>query len=274
LAGQRGPGAPALEPEAISVFEVLRGASGGASLLGDAPEHGITLLGSSYSADWTQFPAALRYALQRDLLSISVTADQGQWAGLESYLRDDAFQTRRPGLLIWEMPERDIKAPPAFPYREARYVFDNDEWLLRAAAWVQQGCAASPHQLSLEPSGLGKAAAASANAAAVRVSATQDADFIELRFSPAIDRLDYLSARITSNGSKAWRMEASGPAGTTPSRWTQTVAGDEAEHALKMPIAVAAAGQGYTKLKISPGKTAGFAVQAGGLCRQPGGLLD
>jgi alginate O-acetyltransferase complex protein AlgJ len=172
------------------------------------------------------------------------------------------------------MPERDIKSPPAFPYREARYVFDNDEWLLRAAAWVQQSCGASPHQLGLEPTGLGKAVAAGANAAAVRVSATQDADFIELRFSPAIDRLDYLSARITSNGSKAWRLEASGPAGTTPRRWTQTVAGDDAEHALKMPIAVAAAGQGYTNLKIFPGRTAGFALQAASLCRQPAALLD
>jgi hypothetical protein len=69
-------------------------------------------------------------------------------------------------------------------------------------------------------------------------------------------------------------MEASGPAGTTPRRWTQTVAGDEAEHALNMPIAVAAAGQGYTKLKNFPGTAAGFGLQAAGLCRQPSGLLD
>jgi alginate O-acetyltransferase complex protein AlgJ len=274
LVGMRGPGAPVLKPESVTGFVVTRGRAGGAGLLGDTPPHGITLLGTSYSAEWTQFPAALRHVLQREVLGISVSALSGQWVGLETYLQDDAFQTRRPGLLIWEMPERDLKSPPDFAGRDPRYVMGNAEWLLRAAAWVQQGCAASPHQLSIEPTGLAKAAATGANASAVRASATHDADFIELRFNPAIDRLDYLSARITSKGSKAWRMEASGPAGTNPRRWTQTVAGDETEHALKMPVAVAAAGQGYTKLKIFPGKTAGFALQAAGLCRQPAALLD
>ena len=28
------------------------------------------------------------------------------------YLRDDSFQTNKPKLLIWEMPERDMAAPP------------------------------------------------------------------------------------------------------------------------------------------------------------------
>jgi alginate O-acetyltransferase complex protein AlgJ len=257
----------------VSVFEVVRGEPSGAGLLGDAPEHGITLMGSSYSAEWTQFPAALRSALQRDVFSLSITADQGQWAGMESYLRDDAFQTHRPALLIWEMPERDMKSPPAMPYREARYVMGNQEWLLRAAAWVQQECAASPATLAIEASGLAKGSKPAQLASGLRSGASQANDFFELRFTPALERLDYLSARITSKGSTTWRMEASGP-GAVTRRWTQTVAGDDAEHALKLPIAVGPEGQAFTRLKIFPGRTSGLAFQGASLCKQPASLLE
>ena len=57
---------------------------------------------------------------------------------MESYLKDEAFQANPPKLLIWEMPERDMRAPPDYKYREARYVMGNAEWLKRVTELVQK----------------------------------------------------------------------------------------------------------------------------------------
>ena len=118
----------------------------GGDLLGKHPFAAISLVGSSYSMDWTGFADALRFCLQKDVFSLGVGANQGSWVGLESYLRDDAFQQSPPKLLIWEMPERDMRAPPDYPYREARYITTNAEWLKRVTALVQSAKASAPAQ--------------------------------------------------------------------------------------------------------------------------------
>lgn len=259
-------GAPKFEKEMVSVFEVKRTQAAG-GLLGNAPNVGVTLMGSSYSAEWTQFPAALKYTLQRDTLSISVAADQGQWVGLESYLRDDAFQNNRPKLLIWELPERDVKSPPDMPYREARYVMDNTEWLLRAAAWVQTGCKASVNTVRIEASSLG----AKQTGGEIKAAGTNESDFLELSFSQPVDKLDYLAAQLTNHGSKTLTLEASGP-GTTPRKFSVSVAGDEQAHIFKTPIWSKSAG--YNKLKIYPGKTRSFVFKSPQLCQHPADLLS
>ena len=142
LARQIPAGAAKPETEQVLSFLVNRQKSE-AGLLDESGIPAITLLGSSYSSDWTQFPSALRHALQRDVLSIAVPATQGSWVGMENYLRDDAFQAFPPKILVWEMPERDMVAPPSFKYREARYRIDNTDWLLRAAAWATRKCPGS-----------------------------------------------------------------------------------------------------------------------------------
>lgn len=132
------PGSPAFEPESARVFRVT--APPGGDLLAEDATPGIALVGSSFSGAWTGFPDALRYALQRDVASLSVAADRGHWVGLELYLRDDGFQTQAPKLLVVEMPERGLAAPPSYPYREARYIVDERIWLRRAAAWITREC--------------------------------------------------------------------------------------------------------------------------------------
>ncbi|GGK35899.1 hypothetical protein GCM10008955_32340 [Deinococcus malanensis] len=113
----------------------LTRATGSADLLGDeAP--GIALVGSSYSAQWLGFPNALRFALKKDVFDLSVPADRGQWHGLETYLHDDAFQTSRPKILIWEMLERDLTSYPDAKWKQPRYRSNNTEWLVRS---VQRG---------------------------------------------------------------------------------------------------------------------------------------
>ena len=250
-------------------FSVSRVQPAKEDLLGNTPIPGVALMGSSYSRDWTGLTDALRYVLQRDVLSFAVGADQGFWVGMESYLRDDSFQIKPPKLLIWEMPERDLRAPPDYKFREARYVSDNTEWLLRVSALVQSSCKPSAITAKLATTGLA-ANAANVKGAELITRATNDNDFIEIGFDKPIEKLDYLAARASTEGSKTLTLEASGP-GVPARRFTLTVPGDDVAHALKMPLP--SSGAGFTKVRIYPGKSNSFSFQGLQICRQPEGLL-
>jgi alginate O-acetyltransferase complex protein AlgJ len=117
--------------EQVLLFSSTRGQATQAGLLGAADNVGITAIGSSYTNKNTGYPDALRYTLQRDLLDISIPVTQGPWVGLEAYLNDDAFKTNKPKLIIWEIPEREMRSPPNYKFRESRYIIDNTEWLAR-----------------------------------------------------------------------------------------------------------------------------------------------
>jgi alginate O-acetyltransferase complex protein AlgJ len=253
----------------IKIFQVEKMATPGGNLLGEAPAVGVTLLGSSYTADWTNFPVAMRYALQRDVLSISVNALQGQWVGLHTYLRDDAFQANKPKLLIWEMPERDMRAPPDMKYRDAQYVMDNTEWLLQTSALIQTTCAASALKVQIDTKGMRSAQNANGKVAASNTGADE---FIELNFEKPLDRLDYLAASLTTAGSVAITLEASG-AGVKARRYTVKVAGDDAAHNLRSALAVQGGGKGFTKVRLYPGKANSVALSDVQVCRQPDDLL-
>lgn len=259
----------AFETEQVARISVSRTQPPKQDLLGNAPVPGVTLVGSSYSRDWTGFPDALRYVFQRDLLSVAVGADQGSWVGMETYLRDDAFQTQAPKLLIWEMPERDMRAPPDYKYREARYISDNTEWLLRAAALVQSSCKPSSSSAKLATVGLA-ANAGNVKGADLAVGSTSESDFVELVFDKPLEKLDYISARATSIGSKAITLETSA-AGVALRRFAVPMPGDDAAHALKTPLP--STGAGYTSVRVYPGKSNGFALQAVQVCRLPEELL-
>lgn len=264
LIGQMPPNSPKYAPEKITAFE-LRKTNDSTPLLGDAATSGVALLGSSYTAEWTHFPKALRFALQRDIPSLSISANLGQWYGLDAYMRNAAFQTARPKLLIWEMPERDLKAAPSMPYREARYVMENDVWLARVSALAQKAC---------QPSGTGvsisAAKPASAKGAAeVNASSTAGGDFAEITLAKTSTYMEYLSAKLKTNGSKLMTLEMSGGGNATRQIQIET-AGDEAEHTFTMPLW--GAGKGYTKVKFIPGDTKGFSIKSLEMCKQPDSL--
>ena len=269
LTEQLPPNSPIMAFEQVVPIKVSRIQPAKQDLLGNAQATGLTLMGSSYSSGWTTFPDALRFTLQRDLLSVSVGADQGSWVGLESYLRDDAFQTQPPKLMIWEMPERDMRAPPDHKYRDPRYISNNSEWLLRVSALTQRNCKASRVAAKLTPAGLA-AKPVNLKGAELSNAATTDGDFVEIGFDMPIEQLDYLSARVTSAGTKVLTLEASGPAATTR-RFTVTVPGDDAAHAIKTPLP--SNGSGFTKVRIYPGKSNGFGLQDLQVCRQPEDVL-
>lgn len=257
LIQQLPPGAPKFEKEMISAFEVRR-ENAQNNLLGDVAASGIALLGSSYSAEWTHFPKALNYVLQRDVPAIAVTADRGQWVGLDTYLRNDAFQANRPKLLIWEMPERDMKAPPNMPYREARYVFDNDEWLVRVVALIDRSCSASGNHVNTS----GKLAKGSTFEALT----TTPSDTAELTLSRPTNNREYLSGVLTAQGSKNITIDLSGP-GAPPRQITLEIAGDGQPRTFKIPLYTKS--KGYSKVKLMPGNTTGFSLKDIVVCQLP-----
>jgi alginate O-acetyltransferase complex protein AlgJ len=258
LVPQLPKGAPSFPPETVLSFTVEREKIP-TGLLDDAAGPRITLVGSSYSSDWTLFPDALRYALQRDVLSISVPANRGSWAGIESYLRDESFQGQPPKLIVWEWPERDMHAPPDFRYREARYRIDNTEWLLRAAAWATFRCDAASATVK---SMTGKLATP---------GASTDSDFVEISFSRPLDKLEYFSAQVLTDGSARVRIEATGPGAKPRTFDVESVDAAEA-HVLKTPLF--SGGKGYDKVRLYPGKTHRFSVAQARVCRQMEGLLE
>lgn len=129
--------APSYAAEQALVFKVARTKVSQAGLLNAADNVGITVIGSSYTNKNTGYPDGLRYTLQRDLLDISIPVDQGPWVGMEAYLRDDAFKTNKPKLIVWEIPEREMRSPPDYKFRDARYISDNNGWLMRVATLLK-----------------------------------------------------------------------------------------------------------------------------------------
>ncbi len=130
------PGNPSYPVEQAPTFKAVRVSESKAGLLGE-DNVGITVIGSSYTNKNTSYPDALRFVLQRELLDISIPVDQGPWVGMEAYLKDDAFKTRKPKLIIWEIPEREFRSPPNYKFRDARYQMDNNAWLEKVTALLK-----------------------------------------------------------------------------------------------------------------------------------------
>jgi len=234
------------------------------------PPIGVTVAGSSSSQEWTGFVDALRYVLQRDILNVSVHGLIGPWVGMESYLRSDAFQENAPKLLIWEWAESTVHAPPDNQYQDPRYVSNNTEWLLRVSAWAQAAC--KPSAVTAKVMSVGLAAnGANLNDGNIVTGSTSDNEFIEISFDKPVQKLDYLTARVTAAGSKTLILEGSGP-GETTRRLTLNITGDDAAHVLKTPLP--SNSKGFTKLRIYPGKSQSFALKGLKICRQPEDILN
>jgi len=131
LVKQLPAGAPVFKPEQTMLYKVVKESKSQAGLLSEGDKVAITVIGSSYTNKNTGYPDGLRYTLQRNLLDISIPVDQGPWVGMEAYLKDDAFKTNKPKLIIWEIPEREFRSPPNYKFRDARYISDNNDWLAR-----------------------------------------------------------------------------------------------------------------------------------------------
>jgi alginate O-acetyltransferase complex protein AlgJ len=257
-------------PEQVAPVTVTRAQPPKMDALGRRIWSGIALNGSGFSHDWTGFADALRYTLQRDVFSIGVGTDQGSWVGMESYLRSDAFQSKPPRMLIWEMPERDMRAPPDYKFRDARYQMDNTDWLLRVSALVQTEC--KPAGVTTKLANLGLAAnAANWKGTEVSTGPVSDTDFLEVTMDRPLDKMEYLVLNAMNTGSRTMVLEGPG-AGSATRRLALAVPGDDAVHAIKTPLT--SLGAGLTRLRIIPGQSSGFSLKGIQVCRQPADLLQ
>ncbi len=208
----------------------------------------ITAIGSSYTDAGSGYPDALRYALQRDILDISIPVLQGPWVGMEAYVSDLAFQRSRPGLLLWEIPERELRSPPNYRFRETRYQSDNQEWLLRTAAWVQQSCQEVDNLVT---------------------KTEVDAQTIRLRFATPLQPHDYLQVTLPAAHTRHWQLQASNGAGESR-QWRATLPEDESP--LDWKLAVPHLAKGVAQLQINA-KDVGQAGQWR-VCRLGAALLE
>jgi len=227
----------------------------------DAPE--IILLGSSYSKEWAKFPAALRFTLQRDPMVISVTADKGSWNGMLTMLQDNTFQSQRPKMVIWEMPERDLRLLPGYAFRDARYKMSNQEWLLRASALAQKSCKQSNVKATVTG---GVVNPDPANQASFTSKETKNSDYVEISFSKNPNKTNYLS--FDSKGSYLIRAENYSPnKEANPMKFELT----NASNTIKIPL-YSQTGS-LAKIRIYPGQTSGFSMQNIQVCNQPEGII-
>ena len=250
LIAQLPKGAPEFAPEQILPFTVARAGAGssGDLLSQDSAPVLVTTIGSSYTDAILGYPEALRHTLQRDVLDISIPVLRGPWVGMEAYLQDASFQRSRPKLLIWEIPERELRSPPNYRFREARYIKDNQEWLLRNAAWVQKEC----QQTSIKVT-------------QIETGAQQ----VLLGFEPALGPLDYVRFSVPPQGSRNWQLEVSNKAGLK--RSLPLVVADD-EQSFEVKLALPALTGGVEQLRLSA-KTAGMAKDWQ-VCRLPAQLLE
>ena len=237
---------------------------------GNSPS-GVVVLGSSYSQEWTGFPDALRYALQRDITFSTAAGPIGPWYGAITYFNDPAVQAKLPKLLLLEMSERELHIASDADFREARYRINPTEWLLRVSALIQQTCKASSVTGKIASTGIAAKPGAQ-KGDGVGVTSTTDADFMEIEFNNPVTKLDYLSAQLQAAGVRTITLDASGP-DTPQQKITVEVKGDTAVHALKYPI-ISLTGKGFTKVRIYPGTTSGFSFQGLKVCRQPEDILS
>jgi alginate O-acetyltransferase complex protein AlgJ len=121
-------------PEQALTFKVAREKESQAGLLAGGDSVGITVIGSSFTNKNAGYPDGLRYALQREVLDISIPVDQGPWVGMDAYLKDEAFKTAKPKLILWEIPEREFRSPPNYKFRDPRYQMDNNAWFEKIVA--------------------------------------------------------------------------------------------------------------------------------------------
>jgi alginate O-acetyltransferase complex protein AlgJ len=252
LIAQLPKGAPEFAPELVLPYKAQlktpRPPEPDNLLQSSAPPVGVTAIGSSYTDAANGYPDALRHALQRDVLDISIPVLQGPWVGMDAYVRDPAFQSNRPKLLIWEIPERELRSPPNYRFREARYIMDNQHWLLRTAAWVQQSCQPAPVEIQ---------------------SGSTGPNQLLLRFSAPLQALDYVQVTLSAQRARHWQMQARNPAGASQ-QWSQNLPNDD--QAMEMRLTPAPMPGGISQLQI----TAAQLEQAKNwrICRLPADLLE
>lgn len=226
--------APIPGPESVSGFAVSRADGKQAALQGDSEAPPITLIGSSFVARSTQFPNAVRYALQRDVLDISIPGHQGPWIGMETYLNDASFIAAKPKMIIWELPERDLPNPPNSPWRESTYQRDNLDWLLRAATALSGNCLPADNPVAVSTKAISPPPGKEAGG--LLISESSDTSAIVFQFERPIKPGDYFTADASLREGGNFTFEATTAAGKIV-RWSTVFPDNGKIYPLKTNVA-------------------------------------
>ena len=248
-------------PDLVPSFDVKRISD--SSLLQsskDVPQ--ITLIGSSFVSRNTQFPNALRLALQRDLLDISTPGWQGPWVGMESYLKNPAFIANRPILLIWEIPERDLANPPLSPWRDKTYRRDEEDWLANLASQLATRCTPSANNVSIASQQLAKQPAGSTEG---KSRITESENPIELSFDTSLKPDEYLLLDMVATGETDLRFEACNAKKKTVYAQLQ-LPDDGKTHPIKISLPRSSGGD-VSKICLYSEASATFNIERGQVCR-------
>jgi alginate O-acetyltransferase complex protein AlgJ len=158
-----------------------------------------------------------------------------------------------------------MRRPPDNIYRDERFRSDNTEWLLRAAAWVENSCNPSPVVATIVANSL-----IPNPGDHISLRKITEKDYIEIHFDKPFDKLDYLVANISTDGSGRVSLEATNT-GKESRKFDVPVAADGSEYLLKTPLP--SHGKGFTRLRIYPGKNEAFTLNGLHVCRQAEDLL-
>ncbi len=222
-------GSPAYAPERTKKFSVVRSRDAVSENVKVATQGGeLVLAGSSVSGDWLGFPGALRFALQRNVSNFSINADAGPWGVLRAYLQNNDFQTKRPSLILWEIPGQTFELGPNYQFRLERYKTHPQLWLLQIAALTETVC--DPVSVKIQvrvgtgfPTG--------------QEPANSKRIDLEIQFDKPLNSSMYLRANAVTKGTQQITVEAWSKQ-QLKNRMNVDVDTDGIDHALRIPIGV------------------------------------
>lgn len=227
------PAAEVAKYEAESFIPIgFQRAASPATLTGTDDVPKIVLVGSSYSQEWTGFADSLRYYFQRDVGNYSLDATIGQWVSFYRYLQSDAFQSTPPKLIVWEVPERDMVAPPDFKFRDARYQMHATDWTMGSTAWVQRNC--QPGSGGVKAISTSAKDAKASGLSAMKITNAGADTSVDIDFSNATKGADYFDARVTTASDEVLSIEVT--AGKKIKLPTLAIAGDGKPHVIRIPL--------------------------------------
>jgi alginate O-acetyltransferase complex protein AlgJ len=247
-------------PDLVPSFDVKR-LSESASLQSGRELPQITLLGSSFVSRNTQFPNALRLALQRDLLDISTPGWQGPWVGMESYLRNPAFIANRPQLIIWEIPERDLANPPQSPWRDKTYRREEEEWLANLASQLATRCVPASTTVNISAQQLSKQNPTPSNSKGQQGDSDRP---IELSFDTPLKADEFLMLEMAATGETDLRFEACDAKKKTV--YAQRQLPDDGK-TYPINISLPRSSGEISKICLYTDDTPAFSIQRGQVCR-------
>ena len=99
---------PAPDEEAVQRIEAVSNQSEAGGLLGDSAVS-VVLVGTSYSLRGN-FHGHLQQALSTKVLNAAKDG-AGFWQAMGAYLKDEAFTSEPPKVIVWEVPERLLTLP-------------------------------------------------------------------------------------------------------------------------------------------------------------------